>query len=1317
MSAGRGDDPVVPAQAGTHRSNGGSARGPKPRHWPRRVIRSLFALACIVLAGIVVIVASVLFLASTDTGLDYLVKRVERLTDGRLSISGASGSLLSRLAIRELRWRGPTATIVAQDVFVEWQPAALASRELRVDALGANRVDLAIAPSGAAAGASSDVLPRSIGLPLDVALSHVSITTLDWQLGERKGRVTGIAFGYHGNARAHRLDDVTLAFERGRVTGNATLGAAAPFPIGGAIGFAGEESLAGIEARAKLDGVLARIGVSAEGTAGTARFDGTLVATPFAAAPFDTLDVDARDVDLASINPAWPASALTLGVHAKPAAGGYAGTFALDNPRAGRLDQQRVPLESASGSFAQHGDTLSLTGLELAAAGGRASGSATVQLEGGATQATLDLAGIDLARIDRSLVATRIGGRLSLAGDARSQTASGRLADAARGLALELDARLAERRVTLSRARLTAPGGVLDGTASLALDGDRAFRVDATAGGFDPSRFADVPKGSIDGTLVVAGTLEPALAARVDARLAPSSRLAGAPLTGSLGAALSHGNARDVAVELALAGAKLTVHGDSGRPGDTLEVSLSAPKVAELVPLAPALLGGTRSGSLDVQASLAVTTQSIGGHGRLALAGFANARGERIGSLDIEADVAPGGLTASLADRRVDIAARARGLALGPREIDEATLAVQGSLAAHKVAVTVQGGGDHLDLAAHGTLASDGRAVTSWKGTLDEAAVGGTLVAKLEAPAALEWTPERAGARGLRIAFAGGSLAIDALDVDHGRVSTTGAFHALPLEALARVAGHPLTFGSTLTLSGRWDVAAAPRINGSIDIARESGDLYGADASSASFRQYPLGIERLTLAARMKDDAIALEVELASLRAGNAKLTASVAAGAEPAAWLDAPLEAHLVARLDTLAPYQPWIGTSAVVDGNATLDLTATGTPRKPVLAGSMKGDGLRVDAPQWGVAIRDGRLRATLAQDTLSLQELALHGGDGSFTASGVLARGNAPGDGTRIKWQARQFRALNRPDAQLVVSGDGTMTIADGRVALAGALKLDRGVITYSPTPAALGSDVVIEGRPPRTDSAGGEPLALLALDIDADLNRALSFSGAGLDARLGGRVRITTTPAGRLEGHGAIYTVHGTYFAFGQELAIDRGRLTFDGPLDNPALDIVALRRNAAVEAGVALTGTVRVPRLTITSNPPVPESEALSWLITGQAPGNATAGNAAALAAASAWMLGGDGRPVGNRLARNLGLDDISIRTESTASAAGGATANNQVISFGKRINDRLMLSYEQGLSIAQSALRLEYLLTRTLTLRAEAGVISGIGIFYRRSFR
>ena len=107
---------------------------------------------------------------------------------------------------------------------------------------------------------------------------------------------------------------------------------------------------------------------------------------------------------------------------------------------------------------------------------------------------------------------------------------------------------------------------------------------------------------------------------------------------------------------------------------------------------------------------------------------------------------------------------------------------------------------------------------------------------------------------------------------------------------------------------------------------------------------------------------------------------------------------------------------------------------------------------------------------------------------------------------------------------------------------------------------------------------------------------------------------------------------------------------------------------------------------------------------------------AALSAASAALLGRNGKPFTADLAQRIGVDDISLKSSTSASGGDGSAAS-QVVVFGKRISDRLSLGYEQGLSIATSAVRLEYALSRQVTLRAEAGLVSGVSIVYRRNFQ
>ena len=230
----------------------------------------------------------------------------------------------------------------------------------------------------------------------------------------------------------------------------------------------------------------------------------------------------------------------------------------------------------------------------------------------------------------------------------------------------------------------------------------------------------------------------------------------------------------------------------------------------------------------------------------------------------------------------------------------------------------------------------------------------------------------------------------------------------------------------------------------------------------------------------------------------------------------------------------------------------------------------------------------------------------------------------------------------------------------------------------------------------------------VDFDLDMGDNLTVRGAGLDARLAGRLKVHSLPTGQVLGDGVIQTRRGTFRAYGQRLVIERGRLTFDGPIDNPALDIAAWRRNQAVEAGVEVKGPLRAPLIRVVSNPPVPESEQLAWLVLGRSAETGAQTDYAALQVAASALLGAAGGTSQQSFANMVGLDEIGVASEE-----GGST---QAVTLGKRLSDRIYVSYEQSLNAALAVLRLEYALTRRLSARAETGTRSGMDLFYRYSF-
>jgi translocation and assembly module TamB len=230
------------------------------------------------------------------------------------------------------------------------------------------------------------------------------------------------------------------------------------------------------------------------------------------------------------------------------------------------------------------------------------------------------------------------------------------------------------------------------------------------------------------------------------------------------------------------------------------------------------------------------------------------------------------------------------------------------------------------------------------------------------------------------------------------------------------------------------------------------------------------------------------------------------------------------------------------------------------------------------------------------------------------------------------------------------------------------------------------------------------------VQLDLGEQLEVRGYGLEGKLAGRLQIETTKDGELRAYGRIHAVNATFLAYGQRLEVDPGVAIFDGPLDNPSLQMTAWRRNQQVEAGVQLSGSARVPRVQLVSQPPVPEGERLSWLVLGRSPSDATKADLGLLqAAAGALLARGDQMPLDRRIARAFGLDEISLR--------GSGEVGDRVVAVGKRLSDRLYISYEQGLSVVASTLvKLDLALTQRLAVRAETGTSSGVGLFYRFSW-
>lgn len=207
-------------------------------------------------------------------------------------------------------------------------------------------------------------------------------------------------------------------------------------------------------------------------------------------------------------------------------------------------------------------------------------------------------------------------------------------------------------------------------------------------------------------------------------------------------------------------------------------------------------------------------------------------------------------------------------------------------------------------------------------------------------------------------------------------------------------------------------------------------------------------------------------------------------------------------------------------------------------------------------------------------------------------------------------------------------------------------------------------------------------------------------------------IATNQRGAFIGQGEIRVAQGHYAAYGLKLPITRGRAAFGGgALESPNLDVLAERTVGEVKAGVRVTGTPRKPVVKLVSDPTLPDTEILSYIVLGR-PLNATGGEQDNLMlAAGALLSQGESAALQEKLKRSFGLDTLEVQS------GGEEGVEGSMVAVGKYLTPELYLSFGQSLFTRESVARLRYQLSQRWELESQFGTVSGADLSYRIEFR
>lgn len=1340
-----------------------SARTPRSR-WRRagRALAWLFVTLLLVLAGAL---GSVWWWAGQADSLAALITRVARwLPEGQsLEAREVSGTLRQGGHIGWLRWRGPTLSVEIENTDLGWQLQPLLQREVKVGKLHAQRLEITSTPP--AEKTPTEPL-QQLRLPVRIELPF-EIEQLVWN-GAPRAEIQQLQGNYRYDGKDHHLDVTRLDWADGSYRAKLQLQGDAPMQLQATLSghleapLPGQERRQALDAEVKIDGTLAteaaRLQITADAqapsdSAGPApSAHATAVVRPWLGQPLEQAQATFEQLDVASFWPQGPRTLLAGNLQAGPEAdGSWALQTELRNAQAGPWDKQQLPLDRlqaqvryADGVWEVR-DSRAEIGPGQVALQGRFT-PATQAVEGRADVARLSPAALystlDAAPLQGRIEATTRedqsvdfiaalqadGARTRRAGQ-RAQLAIERLNAKGRWQApllrlSELDLQALQARVRSSRVEVDTQTLLVTTRAQAEVPGGK-FDIDGQLG-------RDSGAGKAD--LAIASA--PALLQWLRSLPGMADPLAGASLEGQAQLALQwQGGWGRLQQRLQAPAGQLP----TTPTGFTLQAKLDVPSLRYLRPGAEALA---------VQ-RLTLNAKGTAEQMQLELLGTAQ-MGERNLQLNTALE---GGLlnlrNAAAGDWQARITRLQAGVALGKEFPGTWGVQLQSPLALRQT--------------------SPGQTVRSTQIEAGASALVVTPPAPLQGQSRIEWQdtiarsqPQGSWAIKTQGRLLGVPLAwADAIGVQNqeGPLTRAGLSGDLRLNGDWNIdtTGPQLQASATLERADG-DIRLALDDESTSAVVRSSGPSADANSEggtvSAATRPRALTLQSTRMRARIQQarlnlqargDEVVAQLDWASERAGNAKaqLSTRLARSADGWSWPeDAPLAGKVTAQMPDVGIWSIFAPPGWRASGSFGADATLSGSRLDPRWQGTLQASGLGITSLLDGVDLRNGSIQGSFAGNQLNITQLRFEGGQGSsarilgysgnLTAAPVSGgelvgqgsirwdkQGEGTGSGLRMQLnaEARKLQVLVRADRQLSVSGNLSAQLDQGLWTLRGKLTADRAAILLPEESApSLDSDVIVRSAASRQAQQEAEKRQARAqaetakppdIAVSVDLGRDFALQGFGITTRLVGQLEVVgaTQPGGPPRITGEVRTEQGRYRAWGQSLDVETGIVRFNGSYDNPSLDILAIRPNITVRAGVQVTGSARDPRVRLYSDPDLPDAEKLSWVVMGRDPAEGGAEGALLQQAALALLSGGGS---GENFAGRVGLDEIGFKGPGSNAAGEDSPA----LTLGKRLSANLYITYEQSLSGAMGTLYVFYDLSRRLTLRGQTGEKSAIDLIY-----
>lgn len=391
---------------------------------------------------------------------------------------------------------------------------------------------------------------------------------------------------------------------------------------------------------------------------------------------------------------------------------------------------------------------------------------------------------------------------------------------------------------------------------------------------------------------------------------------------------------------------------------------------------------------------------------------------------------------------------------------------------------------------------------------------------------------------------------------------------------------------------------------------------------------------------------------------------------------------------------------------------LRASGTLGKPQLSGQLKVENMTLHGANAPLDIDQGSVQLDFLQRK-ALLTAQVQSGEGKAQLSGYADWFDVSNYQARLALSGQQL-PVNIAQGVVFINPEVTVLAQNQVIAVQGTVQVPRADISIDDLPqnaVQISDDEIVLNKELEVRRGAVTSAIKLVTEMRLILGDQVKLQAFGLKSRLKGQLLFSQNgPQQRLKGE--VNILDGTFRSYGQDLLIRKGKLIFNGPADQPFLNIEAIRNPSSTEddviAGIRVNGPADQASVVIFSEPSKPQANALSYLLMGRDLSGSGDSKSNPLTSGLIGLGIANSNGMVSQLGQALGFEQFTLDT--------AGTGDDSQVTVSGYLSPKLQLKYGVGIFNSLGEFTLRYELMKNFYLEAVQGIDSAVDVLYKFEF-